>query len=117
MKKKVLIIEDEDVIRKYLVYELKKAGFDTISACSGNEAVKLLRNEKVDAIVTDYRMPDGNGLVVLDFVKALDYKPEFYFISADSSFIDDNCSNELISKVFTKPFQVADILAALKSAG
>lgn len=115
MKKKVLVIEDEDVIREYLEYELSNAGFEVISACSGNEAIKLLRNLKVDVIISDFRMPDGNGNVVLNFAKDLDYRPSFFFISADSTFVSDQSSNEFITKIFTKPFEINEILAAIKN--
>ena len=63
----VLLVEDEALIREMLALEFEDAGFLTVQASSGDEAVALLsQGLDVTAVVTDVRMPgsiDGWGLV------------------------------------------------------
>jgi two-component system, cell cycle sensor histidine kinase and response regulator CckA len=70
----VLLIEDQDDVRRVLVRILKHLGCSTIAAANGNEAVQILRNQakesgrRIDAIVSDVVMP---GLQGVDLVEAL----------------------------------------------
>ncbi|HEY0964817.1 MAG TPA: response regulator [Candidatus Paceibacterota bacterium] len=58
----LLAISDASVAADY--------GHEGVTAISGNEACKLLAKEHFDAIITDMQMPDGNGLVILEWVHA-----------------------------------------------
>lgn len=64
-----MIVDDEPLLRKALVRDLERAGFATLAAQSGNEASELALREPVDLVITDVRMADGDGLMLLAELK------------------------------------------------
>ncbi len=61
-KTKVLIVDDEDVIRDCIAYLLKKRGFISEGASNGKEALEKVRRDKPDIIIMDIVMPVLDGL-------------------------------------------------------
>jgi two-component system chemotaxis response regulator CheY len=70
---RILIVDDSITIRRIITNALKTVGFtDTIEASNGKEALEKLPNGKVDFIITDWNMPEMNGL---DFIKIVRSNP------------------------------------------
>jgi two-component system chemotaxis response regulator CheY len=68
---KILIVDDSITIRRIITNALKTVGFtDTIEASNGREALEKLTNGKVDFIITDWNMPEMNGLDLIKEVRA-----------------------------------------------
>ena len=67
-KSQVLVVDDEAHIRELLTLTLVRMGLDVHCAASTSEAVALLGKHKFDLCLTDMRLPDGDGLAVLDYV-------------------------------------------------
>lgn len=61
MPKKILIVDDDPVIVKYLENVFKNNGYATCKANDGNEAFEILQQEKPDLITLDLEMPAGWG--------------------------------------------------------
>ncbi len=61
----VLIIEDDDLVRKSLRILLSRAGFDVKEASSGPESIELFTKAKYDLVVTDLLMPKMSGAQVI----------------------------------------------------
>lgn len=68
-EKSILIVDDEESVRESLEKVLKKAGYQTRTASSGEEAMRLMLQAAADLILTDLRMPEGDGLTLLKNVK------------------------------------------------
>ena len=70
---KILIIDDEQDIRDILKLHLEQAGFFTLTAQDGEEAIKILRQEdhltSIGLILCDIRMPRVNGIEAIDFFR------------------------------------------------
>ncbi len=60
--KKILVLDDEVNIRILLEEELKDEGYDVVPAEDGEEALKILENEKIDLVTVDIDLPGINGL-------------------------------------------------------
>ncbi|HHE55803.1 MAG TPA: response regulator, partial [Caldithrix abyssi] len=58
---KILVVDDDDHLRLVLQETLKSCGYQVLVAASGNEAVKILDQEKVDLLITDLMMPGIKG--------------------------------------------------------
>jgi DNA-binding NtrC family response regulator len=70
---RILIVEDKDSLRAMLEEMLKAEGLQVASIASGSAAVERLRGgERVDLVLTDWRLPGADGLAVLDAAIALD---------------------------------------------
>jgi len=62
----ILIVDDETFVRDSLVDLLENEGYMTLTAGNAKDALKLLDTEPVSAVVTDLRMPSGDGLFLLE---------------------------------------------------
>jgi DNA-binding response OmpR family regulator len=60
-KKKILLVEDDNAIRRYIEVVLQKAGFEIISAEDGLSAMQFAFENEIDAILTDAIMPNLSG--------------------------------------------------------
>ena len=68
--RKVLVVDDDPVVRKSFERVLSGKGYAVITAENGEEALRKLSEEKYDVVYTDIRMPGMNGLEVAEQVKA-----------------------------------------------
>lgn len=59
--KMILIVDDEAPIRRVVELKLKNGGYDVLSATNGEEALRIIQNEKPDAVITDINMPKMDG--------------------------------------------------------
>ncbi len=114
-KEKILIIDDEPSIRKYLQTLLEVDNFEVSSVASGKEALAWAgRGDKADFIILDVLMPEMDGLETLKALMQVD--PSFNVIML-------SCSNEVATVVeairlgahdyLTKPFEKPELDAAL----
>jgi len=65
-KKKILLIEDEQIIIDILVKKLKKEGYDIVVAMNGNQGLEKMRSQAPDVILLDMVMPQKGGMEVLE---------------------------------------------------
>ena len=68
--RKVLVVDDDPVVRKSFDRVLSSKGYAVITAENGEEALRKLRGEKYDIVYTDIRMPGMDGLEVAEQVRA-----------------------------------------------
>ena len=66
---RVLVVDDEQIKRISLADDLASAGFETVSAAEGQEALDLLARGSFDVVVTDLRMSDIDGMELLKHIK------------------------------------------------
>ncbi len=71
---KILVIDDEEGIRNLLDTLLRRKGYDIVLAESGRKGLELFRREHPDVIVLDLKMPEMDGLTVLQQLRSLDPK-------------------------------------------
>ncbi len=75
MAKRAISVDDSKTMRDMVSYTLTHAGFDVIQAENGEEALKLLGQEKVDVVITDLNMPIMDGITLIRNLRGMsDYK-------------------------------------------
>ncbi len=79
---KILIIDDERFIRTSLREILEYEKYEVIEAQDGAEGLQKIKDEEVDLVLCDVKMPILDGMDVLDQVSQLDRSPQFIMISA-----------------------------------
>jgi CheY-like chemotaxis protein len=60
-RSRVLLVEDDNSLRRYVEVMLQRAGYEVLSAADGLEAMKLALNSAVDIVITDAMMPNLSG--------------------------------------------------------
>lgn len=71
-KVKILVVDDEHLIRWSLEQNLKKQGYEVLTAGSGEDALRLVREDPPDLVLLDIQLPGISGLEVLEKIKELD---------------------------------------------
>ena len=115
LKEKILVVDDEPSIRKYLQTLLEVDGFDVEAVSSGKEAIeKISDGERPDFIILDVLMPEMNGIETLKELMQIDRSLNVIMLS---------CSNEVGTVVeairigahdyLTKPFEKTELDAAM----
>jgi len=82
MAGKILIVDDEPHMRQVLVSNLKHQGHEVIEAAGVNDARRALAENRFEAVVTDQKMGDGEGLDVLAFAHETDATLSVVFLTA-----------------------------------
>jgi DNA-binding response OmpR family regulator len=68
--KKILLVEDERMIREMVALDLREEGANVSVAVDGEEAIDMIKREKPDLVLLDILMPKKDGYAVLDFLRA-----------------------------------------------
>ncbi len=84
-RKRVLIVDDEEIIRYSLVNILKGYGYDAIDVSSGEEAVRIISEQRVHLILSDLVMEGMDGLQLLENVKLVSPQTIFILITGYGS--------------------------------
>ncbi|MEE9170537.1 MAG: sigma-54 dependent transcriptional regulator [bacterium] len=113
----VLIVDDTASVRTSLEKALSKAGYVTKSAGSGNEALKMLQKQSVDIVLSDLKMPDGDGLDLLRSIKMKNTGVEVILLTGFGT-VDKavEAMKEGAYDFITKPFKKAVILSTIERA-
>lgn len=69
MAKTILVAEDSNSIRKFVVFALKIAGYNVIAASDGMEALEKLPAQKIDMLITDLNMPNIDGYKLIETIR------------------------------------------------
>lgn len=117
MSKRILIVDDEEVIRKFLKIHLSKLGYEVTEAEDGEKAIEKIGGGKFDLIICDVMMPKKSGWEVIKEVKS---NPELneipiILLTAKNDDVDMFKGYELGANYYmTKPFTKDQLLYGLK---
>lgn len=114
---KILIVDDEILVRNFLADTLKRKRFEVITAENGQRALALLKDHVFDLVITDMKMPDLTGIDVLRKVKELSPNTIVVVITAFGSI--ENAVEAMRLGAFNyllKPFSPDTIEAIIEKA-
>lgn len=124
--KKVIVVDDDDLVRPTVCYMLRILDFDVTEAASGTEALRLLSESKFDLVITDLFMPKFNGLELILEIKQMASDTPVVLMTGgakhfppDSKGLNDlTDSAELFgaSYVIQKPFKKDNLKSIVKQA-
>jgi two-component system, OmpR family, response regulator len=112
---RLLIVEDDPIMHELLVRVTRRAGHEPVSACTGEQALSILRHgtEAVDWLLTDIRLPGSiDGWAIgSEFTLKDPMRPVIYV-----SGIEEDCSRRRsIASIFLrKPVNVADLVSSFR---
>jgi signal transduction histidine kinase len=114
----VLLVEDEDPVRRFAAYSLREAGYAVLEARNGVDALRVLQEQParhIDIIVTDVIMPKMSGVELAAQIKRLHPKMQILFVSG---YTGDTLDNTGVSQsgitLLEKPFSTAQLTRKIR---
>src|SRR3989442_5040410 len=116
MKHRILIVEDDEIFLRPLQRTLEVAGYEVLVVPSGEDAIDLLKNEDIDLVLTDKRLPGIDGVEVVRRIKdhsniAVVVMTAYGTIGSAVEAIRLGAEDYLV-----KPFDAAEVLMVLRRA-
>lgn len=112
---KILIVEDEKILRETLAYNLTNQGFDLISSGDGKEALEIIRTDPPDLMILDIMLPGMDGFEVCRQVRTRSNIPILMLTARDSE-IDRVVGLEVgADDYMVKPFSMRELVARVKA--
>ena len=113
---RILVVDDQISIAEGVKEFLIQKGFNAFCVHSGSEALDFLERQSCDLVISDFKMPDLNGLELLKALRLKKSNVHFIMISAYLKMEDLLEAIKLkISDVFSKPFKNAELLQSIEA--
>lgn len=110
---KILLVEDNLNIRESLEYSFKIKRIDLVSKSNIKDTLEYLESNKVDLIILDVTLPDGNGFdLYKDYIKDMEI-PVIFLTARDSEEDIVNALDMGASDYLTKPFRTGELIARI----
>jgi CheY-like chemotaxis protein len=117
MSRKILVVDDEEVIRKFLRIHLAKLGYEVKEAADGEQAIEQLGKDDFDLLICDIMMPKKDGWEVIKEAKSNPKMKDIPVIVLTAKIEDSDMFKgyDLGANYYmTKPFTKAQLLYGLK---
>ncbi len=117
-KKKILIVDDEELICWSLKTSFEKTDKYSVScAYTGYDALKNISDNQYDVVITDLKLPDVNGLELLEKIKGiLDDTPVIVISAYIAHPAMDGISRHGVFRCMNKPFVIDEVLLGVQEA-
>ena len=116
MKHRILILDDEQSLIKWLSYALEQKGYDVFATTEPKTALQALREKKYNLVISDIRMPDIDGFTFLKKVRKIYPDIPVIFITAYGSMESAvNALRDKVSDYILKPFGIDELLLRIRA--
>ena len=118
--KKITIVDDEEVVLKMLSTMIQREGFYVETAVNGKDALKIIKKNKPDLVVTDLMMPEKEGIELIKDLKALYKDIKIIAISGGNKHFDPSIQLKSAQYLgadasFSKPLDRQEFISAIKT--
>ena len=112
-KKIILVVDDEIELTEVIIEIFSERGYECISAQGGDEAFQILkeRNGNIDIILSDIKMPNGDGIELLKNIKNSKFNTNVYLMTGQSEHDEAQLKKEGATEVFYKPMSFEIVFA------
>jgi CheY-like chemotaxis protein len=117
-KKFTLLVSDEEqILREAIAFDLKRKGFTVLLADNGSKALEVVKSKKVHLVISDIRIPEGDGLSLLEKIRAIDPTlPTVILATGFSDASEEDCLAKGAHRVLLKPFDRKDLMNTVLEA-
>lgn len=116
MKKRILLIEDNEAIRESAAELLSLYGYEVLEATSGEMALPIIETQKPDLVICDIVMSGMDGYDVYSYLQRTHNNVPFIFSTAKSEKRDKQKAADMgVRYYLTKPFDEAELLQCIES--
>lgn len=116
LKNRVLIVEDEPLLRKNIAISLRRGGYEVMEASTGAEAWTILNVSSIDLLILDIGLPDYDGLDLLREIRAIHPQlPAIVMTARDAPEMENRAIESGASVFFTKPIALRILKAEIRN--
>ena len=111
---RILIIDDEAAVRRFLRQTLELVGHEVTEAQNGSQGLDMLAGQPVDLVITDLFMPGADGFAVIDFIRRKDLSTKVITVTTG---LGDDCAlakEKGAARTLVKPLSVRELLDTVK---
>ena len=115
---KVLVVDDEDAIRRLVSTVLTRAGYKVTQAADGLQALKAIDDERPDLVISDINMPELDGLTMVEGLrnrKETSQMPIIFITASEDRSLFANSLNLKARSFLTKPFSNDKLVEKVKA--
>lgn len=116
MKEKILLVEDEEKLARFVEMELSFEGYEVHKAADGRTGLAMLESEQYDLLLLDIMLPGINGMEVLRRVRRTSAVPVIMLTARDSVMDKVTGLDSGADDYITKPFAIEELLARIRTA-
>jgi len=109
MAANILVVDDDRLNRKLISEALRKGGHRVVEACDGALALQILQMLRFDLVITDFVMPQLDGLKLVEHLQSVRPPMPILFITGYVSVISGKTILDDVAVVLAKPFEL-DVL-------
>lgn len=113
---KILIVEDEEKIARFVELELKHEGYEVIKTDNGRSGLEIAEKSEVDLVLLDIMIPELNGLEVLRRIRKKSDIPIIMLTARDAVMDKVSGLDAGADDYITKPFAIEELLARIRTA-
>jgi DNA-binding NtrC family response regulator len=115
--KTLLIVDDEAELRALLNNLFSLAGAEVLTADNGRCAFRVLEEKRVDAVISDVRMPEADGMELLGWIRKRDLKvPHVFLLTGFSDVTTEQAVEQGATALLQKPFDVRQLMQLVSNA-
>jgi len=112
----ILVVEDEELMRRVLHVALRSQGYDVVEAATGNQALLKVRSANPDAIILDLGLPDMDGVEVASQVREEHETPIIVLSARGEEQHQIRALDAGANDYVTKPFREGELMARIRAA-
>lgn len=111
----VLLVDDEENLRESVSINLELDGFKVFTANCGEKAIELLKSTHIDFVISDVRMPHGDGVSLLKYIKEKHPNlPHIVLVSGFAEISPDEVKELGGIDLLSKPFDIDKLVTMIK---
>jgi len=113
---KIMVVDDEPTLSEVISYNLRQAGYVTVTAADADEALRIFKEEKPDLILLDVMLPQGSGFDVCRLIRQQGNNVPIIMLTARIAESDRVLGFELgADDYILKPFATRELVARVKA--
>ena len=111
----ILIVDDEEMLREVIADSFKRMGCKVFEADGANSACEIIAHGQIDVVISDVRMPNGDGIQLLQWIAKLKgIHPLVIMISGFSDLTEVKAKEMGAVGLFHKPFHIKELIEEIK---